>query len=112
MKLDFAKAHKRLWTWIAENPVMDKYDWPEWKWNGGKIPEIENNCFACEAYYRVDADNEVCPIAGGQCNGGRCFGLYWEWRDEANSARASKLAAQIAAMAWHGKRVFEVEEGE
>ena len=40
--------HKKLWNWLAENPDMEKSDWPEWVFNGGSVEEVEQLCFACQ----------------------------------------------------------------
>lgn len=39
---------RRMWRWLAEHPGKDKDDWPEWKENGGKIPDYLNDCSLCE----------------------------------------------------------------
>lgn len=109
MKLNYAKAHKRLWLWLADNPTKGKEDWPEWKYNGGKIPSVTLNCFACgidEQYF--------CPLHGKFCsiwgdNG--CFSLYEEWRVAYihNATKlATELAIQIANLKWHGPQMKEI----
>jgi len=40
--------HRKMWGWLAENPMRSKYQWPEWTKNGGTILPVEMECFACE----------------------------------------------------------------
>ena len=40
--------HIELWNWCLENPGKQKYQWPRWEANGGDIPPVCDNCFACE----------------------------------------------------------------
>ena len=32
-------GHKELWNWLANNPTMEKTDWEDWSYNGGKYEE-------------------------------------------------------------------------
>ena len=90
-------AHKEMWTWLAENPKMDKDDWPEWEWNGGGIGSIMNLCFACEY---LCAACSSCPLIwpkvrgeGRVCHSG---GLYEKWVTGENAETRTSLARQIA----------------
>jgi len=92
----YKMLHKALWAWRSGNPKKRKEDWPGWDWNGGPIPEMENNCFLCHA---LDFNCLKCPIANldrGDCG-------IWEDFMEAKSKhqwkKASRIAKQIAE-AW------------
>jgi len=64
------QLHKKLWSWLAENPGCCKRDWPGWAENGGDAPPVLNHCFACEiAQAAKRGDCTLCPIEwpGGYC---------------------------------------------
>ena len=63
------KLHRELWQWLADNPGMEKEDWPGWDREG----EAMNDCFACEAagLYNKDpllSDCRKCPVDWGYVN--------------------------------------------
>lgn len=59
--------HMELWNWLAENPGMEKVDWPCWKnYEPEEIYAI-NFCFACEACVNECSD---CPIKWHKKNTG------------------------------------------
>ena len=88
-------AHKKLWTWLSENPEMDKKDWPEWKVNGGKYSSVDGNCFACE--FTIDGACCDCPLIWpGEWCADR-YGLYKKWTKKNISLKErTSLALQIA----------------
>ena len=43
----YITAHRRLWDWLAKNPMEDKDDWPGWKDNGGTYEFVLCHCFMC-----------------------------------------------------------------
>lgn len=117
-KFDLTR-HKELWNWLAENPGMQKVEWPGWDeiedWDDEMYPD--NNCFACEylkdvvisdgeEYYELDPIlcEKQCPLIwpeGRTCTE-RYYSLYREW-DNYNSQEdfyeeASVLAKQIAEL--------------
>ena len=62
-----------MWDWLANNPEMDKEDWPEWEMNGGEYDDYETNslCFACQYDSEARKPNQncsCCPIEIGDCN--------------------------------------------
>ena len=40
--------HYLLWDDMYHNPKKEKSDWHRWKYNGGDIGAIQDNCFLCE----------------------------------------------------------------
>lgn len=105
MKLNYAKAHKRLWLWLADNPTKGKEDWPEWKYNGGKIPRMRNYCFACA----MD-DQGYCPLQNTPCaveSHDHCVAPYHTWL-HAYPEERKKLAEKIANLKWHGPQMKEI----
>ena len=88
-------AHKKLWTWLSENPEMDKEDWPEWEINGGKYYEVSNLCFACE--FDLDSTCCDCPLIWPYEYCTRQHGLYRRWISIGiSSEERTSLALQIA----------------
>ncbi len=99
-------AHKEMWTWLSENPEMDKDDWPEWIWNsGGLYTGMEEMCFAC--LYAVEIKEfssekgdgiSICPLCPllfpEPCS--RKLSLYRQWDTEESKELRSSLALQIA----------------
>ena len=47
----YVTAHRRLWDWLAKNPMKGKEDWPGWKYNGGTYEYVICYCFMCELAY-------------------------------------------------------------
>jgi hypothetical protein len=47
-KEDAINNHRRMWLWLAEDPNNNKWDWPEWGYNGSGIPQMLNDCFCCK----------------------------------------------------------------
>ena len=50
----------RLWSWLEENPYSGKLEWPEWKFNGGDVPEMNCSCACCEYVAPDDRCIETC----------------------------------------------------
>lgn len=95
-------AHRKLWLWLAEDASRNKEDWPEWEYNGGTIPKVENNCVAC-AYahelYKISGSAFVChdcPLEwpnGGVCwERGNLFKLWCDSGEELSRAFAVEIA--------------------
>ena len=98
-------AHKEMWTWLAENPEMEKKDWPGWKAFDKDYFEDHNLCFACEFISKTDLGCENCPIDWPRNRDGLsvCDGIWglwakWEWWEEQFSKKEERasLALQIA----------------
>ena len=87
-------AHKEMWTWLAENPKMDKDDWPGWAENGGKHKDRLNLCFACDC---CDVQCNLCPLVWpGEIPcylSGQLFNL---WGMSLDDEERASLALQIA----------------
>lgn len=77
----------KLWEWLAETGLL-KYEWPEWKTNGGQYDEQFYHCFMCT--YDSDLNSEYC--IGERCAycpyyqhyGIRCYDPtqpYSRWED-------------------------------
>ena len=88
-------AHKELWTWLSENPEMDKDDWHGWEVNGGEYDKVYRLCFACE--FTIDVSCYSCPLIWPS---GCCIdysGLYKAWVEERiNLEERTSLAIKIA----------------
>jgi len=97
------RLHKKLWGWLADNPTLDKFDWPEWSYNGGRIKAIDFDCFACEECKNEEGflDCEYCMIDwnNGKTDGAyRCEdedSIYDLWIQADNSKDRSKYAKII-----------------
>lgn len=84
--------HRKLWDWLAKHPTKQKWNWPEWKNNGGTIEEVTADCFGCESSYR-DLDGDIiCPLCR-ECYRHHpevcLYGNYhkWNWSDDAKERR-------------------------
>ena len=87
--------HKKLWNWLAENPEMEKEDWPEWEDNGGSVLWVFYHCFAC-GYAKLECS--ACPLIWPS---GRCLtdnGIYEKWANKCaeDPETRKELARQIA----------------
>ena len=94
-KVFYHSLHVRLWTWLAENPGKEKFDWPGWKFNGGDTKEVNNHCFACEYVSYSEQGCDICPLDFN--DNGRCLGgLYGNWNLARKPEELTALALQIA----------------
>ena len=66
---EYQKAHKEMWTWLAENPGKDKNSWSGWDFGNGNYYnniKILNRCFACAYTQSIDnaghTECDLCPI--------------------------------------------------
>jgi hypothetical protein len=93
--------HRKLWLWLADNPKMEKWDWPEWEKNGGNILFQLFYCFACE----FDDSRLTCNcplIWPDNCDEYELMdclgygGLYEKWDASEDNQERSQLALQIA----------------
>ena len=66
-------AHRRLWDWLAKNPMEDKDDWPGWKDNGGTYEFVLCHCFMCGIAYNLW--DLVSEKRGNRCS--FCCPLEW-----------------------------------
>ena len=99
------ELHTELWLWLAENPKKEKNDWPRWEENGGDIPKMEAECFACEyaARHGKRPGFCCCPLDfpdWKQANGTvqKCLGGLFDKWDMAIGKARSALAKQIAEL--------------
>lgn len=104
MKINAKAAHRRLWLWLADNPGRHKSDWPEWQANGGRIPRVYQNCFACAVALRNKIKNtgtcgsKKCPLFQCQPN----LGFWLHALAEGDAAQISKYATELAEQPWKG----------
>ena len=106
--------HQKLWNWLAENPLKDKLDWPDWSRNGGDSQTCVNFCFACEVvvYQHEKLKCEECPIQwpdGVTCN--LMGSLFKKWLYQTSQKR-SQVAKQIADLPWKFEKRLEYIFGE
>jgi hypothetical protein len=89
--------HKELWQWLADNPEMNKEDWPGWKCSGGTIEDTSGyECFACEYIGELPYSARCnCPliwpdnhkVEANDCMGRQ--GLYRSWENSTRDTRVS-----------------------
>lgn len=110
------RCHVRLWTWLADNPLSNKFMWPEWDFNGGTIDLPFQGGFTCKvALLRQMAifppGNreglcDYCPISWAPGGIKRCYdnqSPYFKWQEavrqkDKNNARF--YALKIARKRW------------
>ena len=96
------KLHRKLWSWLSENPEADEDDWPEWDRNTGDIEECKGDSPCCEYTKKRYLKCQVCPIDWGNlgCNDKYerydLKGLYVKWNSTIVLKTKSKLAKRIA----------------
>jgi len=103
--------HVLLWLWCADNPEKEKEDWPMGEFNGGIIPIVDNDCFACEfkgfkSYHHDDkyiscGANCLVVWPGDYCHSNPLFndgniGLFSQWENAEDLSTRSRLARKIA----------------
>ena len=108
MRLNFHRAHVRLWTWLSNNPQKQKSHWPEWKHNYDRIHHVTHNCFACEVAVSCCPN---CPLRSERIGCKKFLGLYDCWVSSHGTNRA-KFALQIANLPWKGRKMFTYKDGE
>lgn len=99
-KDEAARLHRELWGWLAENPSMEKADWPGWDEFDRNQIRLENYCFACMA---TDGGCNGCLLIwpGGDCcdakepNDSDGLFMKWECYDEDLLEGRAELARQI-----------------
>lgn len=64
-KEEAIKNHRKMWGWLAENPMKDKLDWPGWK----RYDVALNDCFLCEYAFESKKNDfnglsicDYCPV--------------------------------------------------
>ena len=105
MKIEEAhRLHRELWGWLAETGDDCKGNWPEWKFNGGKVKEVRHSCFPCEVARK---GCPKCQITWGPDNddspGAFCQqpSSPWEkWRHKERETTRKRLAAIIRDLPW------------
>ena len=109
MKLNFHRAHVRLWTWLSANPTKCKSEWPEWKRNGGKVPHVSIFCFPCHIDGMGDDNCGDCSIDfPKECS--HPFSLFKQW-GRAEGANKRMRARTIADLPWKGRKIFTYKDG-
>lgn len=104
-KLTFKQAeklHKALWGWLAETGAREKDEWPEWKFNKGKVPEVSNDCFACEIKSEsINCNPNRCPIDWGYDSCLEEDSPYLKWGKVPSTVKTrKKYAAIIRDLPW------------
>ena len=82
-----------LWEWLAETG-KEKEDWPEWKQNGGKHPDVMSLCFLCEFDESKRGICDDCPYFKryGECsNADTPFAQWAEAETKTTSKKYAKL---------------------
>lgn len=105
------KLHRQLWLWLAANPDMAKWDWPEWEYNGGPVKRTKHDCFLCERYEYDDRPEDVwhcnCSVQwtaetpSGRNKSAWCdhdSSPFHVWHRSESPVERSRLARQIAGM--------------
>ena len=88
------RRFRAMWRWLSKHPKAEKYDYPKWKWNGGKYEdEYGSRCFLCN----LKGCNDTCAVKWpGDC----CLladSPFKAWETAKGSER-SKLALQISKL--------------
>lgn len=104
--MNYRDLHIELWDWLINNPGKEKSHWPRWEENGGDIPGVSCDCFACQHdddYGSASCGN--CPIVwpgGGDCmkmdNGRK--GVFLLWEESKNMRARKRLAELIRDLPW------------
>lgn len=93
--MTYEEAHRKMWTWLAENPEKTKEDW----FDVNKYESVDSLCFACVC---CDIDCKHCPL--GREVIGCSDGLFNEWKHayyyDKNYELASQYASIIAQLPW------------
>lgn len=98
------EKHIELWSWLVDNPLCGKNDWPEWNKLDYSVygEAIDNGCFACQAdtlltnNEGVHGDCTYCPCSslwGDDCCVKGC--PYMEWLHSRNLEYKTRLANEI-----------------
>jgi hypothetical protein len=108
MKLDprnrrqMIKLHRELWNWLYENPSkVSKLAWPRWVGQGGDIPMVNCECFACHHSDSLDepCDNKRgCPLFRWGTSDHTCIfvnSYYDKWTDAGTDKTRKKYAKLI-----------------
>lgn len=111
------ELHIELWTWLSENPDLEKRNWPGWKdiIEEGKIYDYGTallfECFSCQAATKEGLrDCSLCPClkifkTKRKLQGCPCIedhSPYQRWRNMSSSNIRVKLAKKIAE-GWEGE---------
>lgn len=123
IEMSYEQAHRMLWNWLADNPIMNKRDF--FNENKCSIQPL-HNCFACDLHKYYDDDFEWdspncdrCPLKWGteefqescfcESDDNEFMSLYDEWclrednalfMREMEKEKLSNLARKIANMEW------------
>ena len=83
----YVMAHRRLWDWLAKNPMEDKDDWPGWEDNGGTYETEYCYCFMCGITVKLrkllSSDKVIrcrfCPLNWGGVSCEDTSTPYWRY---------------------------------
>ena len=97
--------HKALWTWLERTGSDNKGSWPGWEWNGGNVPHVSSNCFACQAddLERALVDGRVCancPVFSMPTRCSRANSLFRRWNRCEKQGWRKRYARRVLALGW------------
>ncbi len=91
--------HKALWTWLERTGSDTKGRWPGWEWNGGNVPRVSGNCFACHAVAGHRCAN--CPVFSRHQRCSLDNSLFERWTTCENQGGRKRYARLILALGWN-----------
>lgn len=97
--------HKKMWSWLLENPGYVKTDWPERE--DGDNPNARNGCFACDYAGTISETNlvincENCPLQWPDSDNTQCpcddheESLFTKWSNAEDICDMIEFASEIA----------------
>ena len=97
--------HKALWTWLERTGSVNKGSWPGWEWNGGNVPHVSGNCFACHADDLTRGKHggwacSGCPVFSDKTCCARDGSLFDRWNTCENQGWRKRYARMILALGW------------
>lgn len=94
-----------MWTWLHQNPLKDKMDYPKYKKQG--ISQYFNRCPCCQYYTCNDCPLDFEGPYQGKCAGG----AFFKWHS-AQSIKTSKKNSAIILKALQDKYAQITEKKE
>jgi len=108
LSLNMHYQHKKLWTWLLHNKDKDKYAWPDWKHNGGRIPMIPSFCFPCTVAKikknNTSNNNNDKDITCNYCPIINCDTYHLYQRAKYRNMACNRLINKP----WHGDKIYKL----